>query len=280
MKTTAITLSLGVLLSLNGCIVDLDDDPADMQVLRESRPLENTKELNVDVKFDVGQVELAKTFDDSLFSIDLQYDRRLNPKFSFDAGERAELRLSTDSNRLKKRSNDLMLRLTDKVPIDLEMRMGVSESHLDMTDLQLRRVRLHGGVGETDVTFDRPSKQDMESLEVNSGVGELKIRGLGNTRVRRVDVKGGVGETELDFTGELGSATTDCSVKVGIGEVKLVIPRDADVEIHAQGSFLSNINAPGFDRNGRTYTHHGADSSAKIRIRVESGVGAVNIDLI
>jgi len=39
-------------------------------------------------------------------------------------------------------------------------------------------------------------------------------------------------------------------------------------------------NAPGFDRNGRTYTHRGAGGNAKIRIRVESGVGAVNIDLI
>ncbi len=280
MKTIAICLSASVLLTLSGCIVDLDDDPSDLQVLRESRPIEGTKELSVDVKFDVGQVELTKSSNDSLFSIDLQYDRRTNPKFTFDAGEHASLHLTTESNRLKNRKNDLSIRLTDRVPIDLQMRMGVSESHLDMTDLQLRRVRLHGGVGETDVTFDRAIQQPMESLEVNSGVGELKIRGLGNTQVRRVDVKGGIGETELDFTGELGSATTDCTVKVGIGEVKLMIPREADVEIHAEGSFLSNINAPGFDRKGRTYTHHGADGSAKIRIRVESGVGAVNIDLI
>src|SRR5262249_26606833 len=148
-------------------------------------------------------------------------------------------------------------KLTDQVPIDLDLSSGVSESRLDMTGIKLRKMRLRGGVGKTDVTFDKPSGQAMSSLDVESGVGEIVIHGLGNAQVDQVDFKGGVGHAELDFTGDLGSSRTEARVKVGIGEVRLTIPRDADIEIEAEGSFLSNISAPSFEHNGRNYTHHG-----------------------
>jgi hypothetical protein len=119
----------------------------------------------------------------------------------------------------------------------------------------------------------------MQSLEVESGVGELIIHGLGNTHVEHVNLQGGVGHTEIDFTGELGTTSSDATVKVGIGSVRLIIPRDADVDIDGQGSFLSNISAPSFDHQGHTYTHHGA-GGAHIHIRVESGIGGVEVELI
>ena len=58
-----------------------------------------------------------------------------------------------------------------------------------------------------------------------------------------------------------------------------MIPRDADVDIEAEGSFLSNISAPSFERNGRNYTHHG-EGGAKIHINVKSGVGGIEVELI
>ena len=258
--------------------------PADIQVLRESRPIADAKELAVDLKYDVGRLEIIRAQGDDLFSLDLQYDRnRYEPKFTFDAGDRSSMRLDVDSQRGfgsgQGHDNDLTLRLTDKVPLDLNLTAGVSESRLEMAGMKVRRLRLRGGVGKTEVTFDQPSGQVMNSLDVESGVGELIIHGLGNARVEQVDLKGGVGHTELDFTGDLGASQTEARIKVGVGAVRLTIPRDADVAIEAEGSFLSNISAPSFERDGRNYTHHG-DGGAKIRIRVQSGVGGVEVELI
>ena len=283
MKNTANSLfaaaSLSVFL-LVSCV--RFQGPPDIQVLRESQPVGDARELKVDLKFDVGQLEILRAPED-LFAFDLQYDRNhYEPKFSFDEGEHSSLSLDLDSRggfTGGGKENDLTLRLTDKVPLDLNLTSGVSESRLEMTGIKLRRLLLRGGVGKTEVTFDRPSGQVLESLDVESGVGELIIQGLGNAQVERLDLKGGVGHTELDFTGELGTSQTDARIKVGVGAVKLMIPREADVEIEAQGSFLSNISAPSFERNGRNYTHHG-DGGARLRIHVESGVGAVEIELI
>ena len=281
---TKLTLICLLLTSALTVACDAVEGPADMQVLRESRPLGSAREFAVDVKYDVGQLEVIKTSDDSLFNLDLQYDRRrYDPRFNFDEGERSSMRLDVESNRgfgsPHGRDNDLTLRLSDKIPLDLNLAAGVSESHLDMGGLKVRRLRLRGGVGKTEVTFDKPSGQIMNSLDVESGVGELIIHGLGNAQVEQVDLKGGVGHTELDFTGELGSATMQARIKVGVGAVRLTIPRDADVEIEAEGSFLSNISAPSFERDGRRYTHHG-DGGSKIRIEVQSGVGGVEVMLI
>lgn len=272
-----------VLLTLTAC-VELTSELPDVQVMREARPVGEAKDFSVDLKYDVGNLEITKTTDDNLFSFDLQYDRRrYDPKFSFDAGGHASVRLDMSSrpgfNPGRGRDNDLTLRLSGKVPLDLNLATGVSESHLEMTGLQVRRMHLRGGVGKTEVAFDKPSGQALNSLDVESGVGELTIHGLGNAQVGHVDLKGGVGHTELDLTGELGMTRTDATIKVGVGEIRLIIPRDADVDIEAEGSFLSNISAPGFNREGRNYTHHG-DGGARIHIQVKSGIGSVEVELI
>jgi hypothetical protein len=281
-------LSAPVTLLLFGCISNIDNSPAEIEVLRESRPAGGAKELAVNVKFDVGQFEITRSPDDNLFSFDLQYDKhRFEPKFTFDSGDHASMRLEMNAMNSRggfsggrTKDNDLTLRLNDKVPIDLDLVTGVSESNLDLGGLQLRRIRLKGGVGKTEVTFDKPSSEKLKSLDVESGVGELVMHGLGNTQVESLRLQGGIGRTELDFTGDSGTTNSDTTIKVGVGEVRLIIPRDASVEIQAEGGFLSNISAPSFDRSGNTYRHRGENGSATIRIRVESGVGAVNVDLI
>ncbi len=281
-KTNRPFLLLPIVLVLSAC--DTVTGPADIQVMRESRPLAESKEFTAEVKYDVGRLEILPATDDNLFSLDLQYDRRLyDPKFTFNAGDHASMDFDMNGrqgfNPGRRQDNELTLRLTDKVPLDLNLTSGVSESNLEMSGMKVRRMRLRGGVGKTEVTFDKPTGQVMSSLDVESGVGEIIIHGLGNTQAEQVEFKGGVGHAELDFTGDIGTAQTEARIKVGVGAVRLTIPRDADVEIEAEGSFLSNISAPSFDHNGRNYTHHG-DGGAKIRIRVESGVGGVEVELI
>ena len=280
MKNTLIVL---LPLLLASCVF-VDHGPADIQVLKESRPIGNAKELEVELKLDVGEIEVERTSDDNLFAFDLEYDRnRYNPQFNFNEGDRATLRLAVESTRdfgsHGKENNDLRVRLTDKIPLDLNLTTGVSESRLELTGLKIRRMHLRGGVGKTEVSIDKPSGQVMSSLDIECGVGELIINGLGNAQVQQVDLKGGVGHAELDFSGELGNASIDATVKVGIGAVRITVPRDADVEIEAEGSFLSNISAPSFEKSGRTYTHRGG-GGAKIRIKVESGIGGVEVELI
>lgn len=284
MKPTLHFLSAALLLATAACGA-LNNEPPDIQFLRESRPIGSAKDFAVNLKYDVGEIEVKKTSDENLFAIDLQYDqRRFDPKFDFSgSGDHATMRLDMNSrrglNNSRGKENDLTLRLSEKVPLDLDITTGVSESRLDMTGLQLRKMHLRGGVGKTEVSFDKVVSKPVTEIEVESGVGEFTMRGLGNARVERLDIKGGVGRTEIDFTGDLGTARIDSTIEVGVGQVRLMVPRDADIEIQADGSFLSNISAPSFEHSGHMYTHRG-DGGGKVNIRVKSGIGGVKIDLM
>lgn len=280
-------LGVGAALLLTAaCHEMVDNTPPDYQTMKEVRPVGNTKQLDVRLQYDVGTLEVRSGSGDDLFALNLDYDaNRTKPKFDFnESGDRATMRLSMDGNHIgfnnSKRANDLTLRLNDKVPLELDLTAGVSDSHLDMTDLDLKRFHLRGGVGKTEVSFDRPTETSMSSFEVECGVGNLIIRGLGNARAEQLKVTGGVGRTDLDFTGDLQNAQIDSEISVGVGQVRLVLPREVGVRIEADGSFLSNISAPGFEKDGNTYTRRGSDNSTKIVIRVRSGVGGVTVELI
>ena len=213
-------LCIGLVIA--GCEV-ANSGPPDLQTMHEARPLAGTKEFKIELKYDVGQLEITKGAGENLFPFDLQYDRRrYNPAFHFDDGEHASMRLDVNghSGGGGGRDNDLSVKLSDQVPLELDITTGVSESQLEMSSLQVRRMHLRGGVGKTEVSFDKPSAESLQSLDVESGVGELLIHGLGNSHVQRVDLKGGVGHTELDFTGDLGTTRSDATIKVGIGAIK------------------------------------------------------------
>jgi hypothetical protein len=278
-------LTIAAVLCLNFLLAGCDDistEPPEMQTMHESRPVGETKQLNVDLRYDVGNLEISKISDENLFAFDLQYDRRhYDPKFNFAGGANASMRLDIHgrgNTNPRGNENDLALKLSDKVPLDLDVTAGVTESRLEMSTLQLERLHLRGGVGKTEITFDSGSPVGLRSFDVESGVGELIVHGLGNTHVERLDLKGGVGHAELDFTGDLGMTRTDATIKVGVGSLKIAIPRDADVEIEGSGGLLSNISAPSFDHNGNRYTHRG-NGGASIRIHVESGIGGVEVEL-
>jgi hypothetical protein len=279
-------VAAGCFLGLAACHEFVDSGPPDFRNLKESRPVGNVKQLDVKLRYDVGALEVRADRGDDLFSVNLDYDaNRSSPSFSFkEDGDRATMELSMDDRfgiHSSKRSNDLTLRLNDKVPMDLDFTAGVSDAHLDMTDLDITRFHLRGGVGRTEVSFDRPVEQPMSVFEVESGVGNLTIRGLGNTGVSRVKVDGGVGRTELDFTGEFRDNRVDTEINVGVGQVRLILPREVGTIIEAEGSFLSNISAPSFDKNNRTYMYRGSEGAAtRIYIRVRSGVGGVTVELL
>ena len=279
------TLGLVFLLAASGCD-ELIDTRVEIDTFEQSEPLGDYQSLEVDLEYDVGALEIVEGSDDELYSIDLEYDRlHFDPEWDFDgAGSRASLSFDMDSTgrgfSTDRFNNDLVLRLNPTVPVDLNLSTGVTEAHLDMTGLRITRLQLNGGVGRTEVLFGELSEEEMDELDIEAGVGDVTIRSIGNARVRDLSVEGGIGRTELDFSGEWEDWSTETEISVGVGHVLLRIPSELAVEIHSDNSFLSNISAPGFDREGDRYTRNLGDDRTRIIIRIESGVGAVTIDLI
>ena len=122
------------------------------------------------------------------------------------------------------------LRLSDSVPMELKVDVGVGKSELDLRGLDLKRLEVDAGVGEGTIDLSGSRPRDLQA-DIEGGVGKLTLilpRDVGT----RVEVEGGIGHvkaTDLRTEGDYyvndawGKSQTSLRVDVdgGIGEIRL-----------------------------------------------------------
>jgi len=127
--------------------------------------------------------------------------------------------------------NEWDLRLNNEVPLNLGVRLGAGESHLELAHLNLRSLDLEMGAGELVVDLRGNWEKDLD-VRIRGGVGEVTIRlprdvgvtaeargGIGEIRVRGLEKRGGryVNESYGD-----SKATMHLDIKGGIGQINLI----------------------------------------------------------
>lgn len=271
---------VSALAGTSGCIVDTR---AEYETFEETRPVDDVETLRLELDLGVGRLELLPSESGGpLYEIELRYDRlHYEPDLEFSgAGSTATLRFELDSTGsfpIGDNENELRLRVSPDVVLDLEVSTGVGQSTMEFDDLRVRSLRYEAGVGRTEMSFPTVLADPADFIEVESGIGEFLLHGIGNTRVADFRFEGGVGAAELDFTGDWGPGTTRADVKVGIGELAITVPEDVVVEIDAEDGFLSEVTAPGFTRSNRGYRSGPEPGPARIDMRIESGLGEIRI---
>jgi hypothetical protein len=125
---------------------------------------------------------------------------------------------------------DWSLKLSDSVPMELEISMGVGKSEVDLRGLNLRRFSLEAGVGEGSVDLSGPRPSDLYAT-IKAGVGKLTLVLPADVGVR-VKAQAGLGHVDSDglkadgddwVNDAWGKTKTSVRVEVegGIGEVDL-----------------------------------------------------------
>jgi len=120
------------------------------------------------------------------------------------------------------------LQLTNKIPIELEVNTGASETYLDLQGLQLSALDIHAGVG--DITVDLSGKwKESFNVDLDMGVGQSTIILPRNVGVKIKSSKG-IGQSNFNgFISEgngvyVNEAFKDADVKIivntdlGIGQ--------------------------------------------------------------
>jgi hypothetical protein len=100
--------------------------------------------------------------------------------------------------------NEWDVRLSDEIPLDLDIELGVGESDLELGSLTLRRLEVRGGAGKTTVDLSGTPKADLRA-EIESGVGELRLKVPAEAGVRVTGVSSGIGDWKAEgFTSRPG----------------------------------------------------------------------------
>ena len=101
------------------------------------------------------------------------------------------------------------------LPFQLELRCGVGEAEIDLSDLQAESIKLDTGVGK--VTLTLPAQEKPVSAVIRGGVGLTEVTMPAGV-CGKVKIKGGVGQARLKIAE--GSAVR-LEAKTGLGAIKL-----------------------------------------------------------
>jgi len=238
--------------------------------------------LEVDVDVPVGKLEIEAGTGGNLYEFDLDYNENaFTPEVEFQKrGNTGVLRfrLNGEGKHVRRMGkNRLNLRLNPDVPIVLRAKSGVGESQIDLGGMRIRELDIENGVGETSISMLEPNRISCDRVDIQNGVGSLKMTGLGNLASKQLKFQGGVGGSELDFSGDWREEG-DIDIEVGVGGVELRMPRSVGAEVKANRTFMSGVDLPEFEKRGDTYISYNVDRVSKVlRLRIEAGIGGVEL---
>ncbi len=198
-----------------------------------SIPLDQSEEVRVDLKMGAGELRVHGG-SDQLMEGRFTYNRlRLRPEISYNGGGfRGHLSVEEPSHSgTATHKYEWDLGFNDQKPLDLEVKCGAGESHLDLEDLTLRRVSIEMGVGELKMDLRGAPKADY-SVYIRGGVGEATVYLPQNVGVE-ADVQGGIGDIEAPglekrngrYVNEAyghSKNTVHLDIRGGIGSIHLI----------------------------------------------------------
>jgi hypothetical protein len=173
------------------------------------------------------------------------------------------------------------LLLSDKVPISLDVELGLGEGDLDLTGLKVKDFDLSTGASSVRLRFDAPNPATMENMSISAGASKLRAVGLGNANFKNFRFEGGVGSYTLDFTGELRHEV-DVELEVGLGVLTVILPKEAGARLMFEDHWMCEMDLDkGFTaaegEEDAYLTENFRTAKGRFNIRVDAGFGSVKI---
>jgi hypothetical protein len=172
-----------------------------------------------------------------------------------------------------------IVRVSDAVPVSLDVELGVGSGDFNLTGLQVKDFTLSAGASNVTLAFDELNSTRIDNMTIESGVSKFDGRNLGNANFRHFRFKGGVGAYSLDFAGTM-TTEVDVDIEVGLGVMTIFIPQEVGARVSYDKSWMSRIDcAEDFrESDSNEYLSDNYSSAAgKMNIRIDAGLGSVKI---
>lgn len=269
-----------------------DPRPGDPTVLRKAVEITDETSLSARVKLSTGHLFIENGSRSQAFRGEFVY-RAQAPDIRYDVvGRRGELdiRLEQDGDDLNVRDydgrnihfdedydNEVRLSFARSLPLDLDLELGVIKGDLDFGGLQLRECEVKSAVSDAKIDFGDPNPIPMRYLNIESGVGNLRLYRLGNANAEEMRFEGGVGSYELDFSGDL-RRSADVDIEIGMGKLRLELPRSVGVRLRIDESLFSSVDIDDVYKSGDSYFNERWKSSEiRLDIVIDSGLSKVEV---
>jgi hypothetical protein len=162
-------------------------------------------------------------------------------------------------------------------PMFLTVQAGAYEGTINLSGVPLTGFEITGGASDSEIRFDSPNPENMDTFDLETGASNVEVYGLGNANVSVVTITSGAGDYVIDFGGELQRSMM-ADITGAVGELRIVVPSGTLAEVNVTGG-LRDIDLQGEwtkAEDGDIYSTSG--SGPQLSIDVEMSVG--NLELV
>jgi hypothetical protein len=159
--------------------------------------------------------------------------------------------------------NDLRwdIGLNPSVPLDLDVSSGVSNSSLNLSELQLTRLNINSGVGSMNLNL--PVMPDSYDVTISAGTGSIDIEILEGSMLN-LDINGGVGGVTIDVP---DNAAVRIEATTGVG----------GIDVPGNYQRVSGDESDFVGERGVWQSDSFENASQQITIEFDGGVGGLTI---
>lgn len=245
-----------------------------------SRQAAGESNLQVDVEYGAGRLNIAPASAGVLYRANLRYDAdAFTPKVTYSNGR---VHFGIEGNNVRGRNLKeglLDLRLSPQVPVDLELAFGAADATIELGGIRVRSAEVHTGASRTMLSVSSPNAEECRQLEVEVGAARFEATGLGNLNTPRLTLQGGVGEVILDFTGEW-KQDMSAAIEMGLGSLTLRVPEGLGVRVVKDG-MLASFDSQRLTKRGDVYySENWDDAKHKLSLEIEAALGSIRVEWV
>ncbi|MBK9712029.1 MAG: hypothetical protein IPO81_12015 [Kouleothrix sp.] len=173
--------------------------------------------------------------------------------------------------------NEWELRLSDSIPMTLNVEAGAYKGEYDLGGLRLRNLSVSQGAADSTYDFSEANPDQMDDLTFKSGASSAKLTNLANANAAQMHFDIAAGSYTLDFGGAL-QRTVGVEVQGGASGLTIRVPSGTPTIVTIKGA-LNSADVDGFTGIGdRQYANASWDESQPhIAITVDSALGSVKL---
>lgn len=204
----------------------------------ETRKIEAEGISSAEIEFDIGAGELyVSKGTDNLMEGHFSFNvRRWRPDIDYrvynnqgilSVRQRRRVRIPAGRSR-----NRWEIKLSDSIPLELDVEFGAGEGKLDLRDIKISRLDIQMGAGDLTVNLSGNRKKSVE-VDIDGGVGHATLYLPSEIGVK-VRIDGGIGSVSASgFHKRRGTYTNDrygetnvyinVDIDAGIGSIDLIL---------------------------------------------------------
>jgi hypothetical protein len=166
------------------------------------------------------------------------------------------------------------------IKTDLFLDFGVGDADIDLTNIAITKLNVNCGLSDVTIEINKRNDVSCDNVNIESGLGDLEVYGLGNLGAKDIDINVGLGSAEVDLTGEK-IYDMEVDVDVGLGSLDMILPDEANIEVYVDASFLSSVDIYGLKQKKNKYwiSEDWNSGDPTISMDVNVGMGSVNISV-